>query len=113
MKNKNEYSKYEYRVFWSQEDKAYIAKATEFPSLAAHGNTPEQALKEIQFVVKEVLEDLAQNKQEPPLPLSLKKYSGKLNVRMPEYLHRELVSEAHWQNVSLNQLIVSKLARTV
>ena len=111
MPSKNEYKKYDYRVFWSQEDRAYIGKVAEFASLAAHGNTPEAALKEIQFVVKAVIEDMAEHRQTPPIPLSLKQYSGKLNVRMPEYLHRELVSEASRQNVSLNQLIVAKLAK--
>ena len=107
----NEKEQYEYKVYWSTEDQAYIGKVAEFPSLAVHGDTPQDALQEIQFVVKEVVQELKKRKEPIPQPLSLQAYSGKLNLRMPPYLHRELVSEAHWQKVSLNQLIVSKLAK--
>lgn len=112
-KQKKTMDKYEYKVVWSEEDQVYIGRVAEFPSLAAHGDTSETALREIQFVVSEVLEDMQEQGEILPSPLSIKKYSGKLNVRMPEYLHRQLASEATWQNVSLNQLIVSKLARNV
>ena len=104
---------YEYKVAWSEEDKVFIGRVAEFPSLAAHGDSPEAALKEIQFVVAAVLEDLAEQREKTPEPLSIRKYSGKLNVRMPEYLHRELASEAAWQKVSLNQLILAKLAKNL
>ncbi len=43
--------KYTYRVEWSEEDKLYVARCPEFPSLAAHGSTVEDALKEIEKVV--------------------------------------------------------------
>ena len=112
-KNKRINDKYEYKVAWSEEDKAYIGRVAEFPSLAAHGDTPEAALKEIQFVVSAVLEDLKEQGEKPPEPLSTGQYSGRLNVSMPEYLHRELASEAAWQSVSLNELIVSKLAKNL
>lgn len=47
--------KYTYRIEWSEEDKVYVARCLEFPSLGAHGNTAEASLKEIKFVVKESL----------------------------------------------------------
>jgi predicted RNase H-like HicB family nuclease len=46
-------NKYTYRIEWSNEDQLHIARCLEFPSLAAHGKTPEKALKEIEFVVNE------------------------------------------------------------
>lgn len=49
---------YHYSVAWSEEDQAYIARVAEFPLLAAHGETPAEALAEIQSVVAAVLEDL-------------------------------------------------------
>ena len=76
--------KYEYKVRWSEEDKAFIGRVAEFPSLAAHGDTPEAALKEIQFVVSAVLDDLEERGETPPEPISCREFSGKLNVRMPE-----------------------------
>src|SRR5436190_6746382 len=37
-------------------------------------------------------------------------YSGKFNVRIPKTLHAALVSEAEAEGVSLNQLVLAKLA---
>ena len=102
--------KYDYRVTWLEDDQAFIARVGEFPLLAAHGDTPHQALDEICFVVKEVIADLQASGEPVPEPYSLRTYSGRLNLRMPKELHRELAREAASQNISLNQLINLKLA---
>jgi antitoxin HicB len=39
-----------------------------------------------------------------------REYSGKFNVRVPKSLHASLASEAEAEGVSLNQLVVTKLA---
>jgi predicted HicB family RNase H-like nuclease len=100
---------YLYTVGWSEDDEAYVARVAEFPSLAAHGDSQEAALREIQIVVKAVLKDLAASKEPIPQPLGKRSFSGRLNVRMPSYLHRYLAIEAAQQSVSLNQLINLKL----
>jgi hypothetical protein len=47
---------------------------------------------------------------EPPVGPQRREYSGKFNVRVPKSLHAALASEAEAEGVSLNQLIVAKLA---
>lgn len=47
---------------------------------------------------------------EPPVGPQRREYSGKFNVRLPKSLHAALVSEAEAEGVSLNQLVVAKLA---
>lgn len=42
-----------------------------------------------------------------------KAYSGKVNLRMPRSLHRDLVRRAEEEGVSLNQFMVVALARAV
>lgn len=42
-----------------------------------------------------------------------KAYSGKVNLRMPKGLHRDLVRRAEEEGVSLNQFMVVALARAV
>lgn len=101
---------YLYSVVWSPEDEAFIGRVLEFPSLAAHGDTQEEALREIRAVVEYALEDLEESGEAIPPPLSKRSYSGTLNLRMPKQLHRQLAIEAEQQGVSLNQWIVSKLA---
>jgi predicted HicB family RNase H-like nuclease len=100
---------YLYSVGWSEEDEAYIARVAEFPSLAAHSETQDAALLEIKKVVRAVLKDLAASKEPIPEPYGKRSFSGRLNLRMPEYLHRQLVIEAAQQGISLNQLINLKL----
>ena len=100
---------YLYSVGWSDEDEAFVARVAEFPSLAAHGDTQEEALDEIKGVVKFVISDLKKGKVEIPEPFGKRSFSGRLVLRMPEYLHRRLAVEATKQGVSLNQLLNLKL----
>jgi predicted HicB family RNase H-like nuclease len=103
---------YSYNVAWSEADKAFVGRVDEFPSLAAHGSTQERALREIRAVVGHVLDDLAENREPIPVPLSKREYSGRLNVRMARELHRRLALESERQGVSLNNWINTKLARS-
>jgi len=107
---KNEVDKYIYRVEWSEEDQLHIAYCLEFPSLMAHGKTPEIAFKEIQTVVKESLKWLKEKKEPIPVPLSLKPYKGNLTLRIPPEVHREIAKKSAEEGVSINQYILSKIA---
>lgn len=40
-----------------------------------------------------------------------KTYSGRISVRIPKELHKELIKAAAENNVSLNQFILYKLSR--
>lgn len=101
---------YLYNVAWSEEDELFIGRVVEFPSLAAHGDTLEKALREIKKVVEFVVADMAASGETMIEPLSRRHYSGRLNLRMPPQLHRQLSAEAERQKVSLNQWITMKLS---
>ena len=47
---------------------------------------------------------------EPSAAPQRREYSGKFNVRVPKSIHAALASEAEAEGVSLNQLVVAKLA---
>jgi predicted HicB family RNase H-like nuclease len=55
---------------------------------------------------------MSESGEDLPEPLHRRSYSGKLVVRLPKYLHRQLAIEAAEEDVSLNQLISTKLAAT-
>ncbi len=100
---------YLYSVGWSEADEAFVARVAEFPSLAAHGDTQEEAMREIKELVGFVLNDLRESAEPIPEPFGKRSFSGRLVLRMPEYMHRQLTIEAMQQGISLNQLLNLKL----
>ncbi len=107
--NSPKVEQYLYSVGWSEEDAAFVARVAEFSSLAAHGDTLEDALREIKTVVGFVLQDLEETGEFVPEPFGKRSFSGRLVLRMPEYLHRKLALESMQEGISLNQLLNLKL----
>jgi predicted HicB family RNase H-like nuclease len=103
--------KYTYRVMWSEEDEEFAGTCAEFPSLSWLKSTPEAALKGIRSLVKSVVQDMKENGEKIPEPISSRKYSGKFMVRVPPEVHRHLAVEAAESGVSLNRLASTKLAQ--
>lgn len=102
---------YTYRVTWSEDDEEYVGLCAEFPSLSWLAKTPELALKGIRNVVAEVVNDMKDNNENVPEPISIKHYSGKFMVRVPPEVHRELAIKAAEAGVSLNRLASAKLSQ--
>lgn len=50
-------NKYSYTIQWSDEDKAYICRCKEYPSLGTHGNTSTEALFEMNAVLCDIEEE--------------------------------------------------------
>ena len=44
---------YEVIIYWSKDDKAFIAEVPELPGCAADGSTKQAALKNVDVVIKE------------------------------------------------------------
>lgn len=105
-----ESDKYTYRVLWSEEDEEFVGLCAEFPSLSWLASSPEKALKGIRTVVKDCVSDMVNSKEDLPVPISARKYSGKFMVRVPAEVHRHLAIEAAESGVSLNRLASAKLA---
>jgi hypothetical protein len=102
--------RYSYRVIWSAEDNEHVGLCAEFPSLSWLGPSQVGALKGIRKLVLDVLGDMHKCGEVAPTPLSERTYSGQFKVRIPPFLHRQLVLEAQENHVSLNRLISAKLA---
>jgi antitoxin HicB len=90
----------------------WVARIAELPHCMIHGSTPEDALKEIEEVKIEWLESNLEDGLPIPEPTE-HKYSGMIRVRMPPSLHRVLADRASVEDVSLNQYMVTALARAV
>jgi hypothetical protein len=58
----------------------------------------------------QLIDEAIDSLPEPPVRREPKRYSGKFNVRIPKALHAALANEAEAEGVSLNQLVLTKLA---
>lgn len=103
------YDRYTYRITWSDEDGEYVGLCAEFPSLSWLANTPEAALSGIRSVVSEAVSDMQSSNEPIPQPLSIRRYSGKFQVRIPPDVHRSLAIEAAEADISINRLVNAKL----
>lgn len=81
------------------------------PGLIAYGDSVNDWLEELEDAKKAWFSSCLRRNVKIPEP-TLKKYSGKLLVRMPKSSHAHLAEEADEENVSLNSYIVSKLAQS-
>ena len=61
-------SKYEIIIYWSQEDKAFIAVVPELPGCTADGATYQEALSNVQIIIQEWIETAKELNREIPKP---------------------------------------------
>lgn len=101
---------YTYRVLWSEEDNEFVGLCAEFPSLSHLAPDRHAALDGIVQLVQDVLQDMESSEETPPQPLTQRKYSGELRLRMPPAMHQKLALEAAEGKTSLNAVIVRRLA---
>lgn len=60
--------RYEVIIYWSDEDKAFIAEAPELPGCMADGATYRQALTNLEIVIKEWIETARELRRPIPVP---------------------------------------------
>ena len=90
----------------------YVARVAELPHCLIHGNTPQEALEEIEEVKRDWIESNLERGLKIPEPRA-RKYSGQIRLRIPPTLHRMLVDRALLEGTSLNQLMTAALARSI
>lgn len=102
---------YERKVFYSEEDKGWVALAPELPGCSAFGRSPKKALEELETAMELWLETAKARKWRVPEPVSSRAAGGKVLLRLPRELHQEYVGLAVAEGVSLNQYMLYVLAR--
>lgn len=94
-------------------EKYWIAEVPELPGCKSHGSTVEEAVKSLEEAKKDWILDSLEKGEGVPIPVERERYSGKTLVRMSRSLHRALSLMAEAEKLSLNQLIVTILAKEV
>ncbi len=88
----------------------WIARVVELPHCMTHGVTQEEALRDIEDAKQEWLKSNLDAGLPIPEPA---KFTGQFHLRMPPSLHEALALKSESEDVSLNQFIVTALARAV
>ena len=96
-------SAYFRKVFFSPEDKCWVAIAPEIPGCSALGDTDTEALTELDTAIKLHLRIRKENKLPIPRALAGQKLGGRFLLRIPKALQSDLKEEAMEEGVSVNQ----------
>jgi len=97
----------------SEEDGGgWLAEIPELKGCMSDGETPEEALKNIEEAKIAWMSTALKRGQTIPLPNpeDTDEYSGKFTLRLPKFLHKELSLAAQKDDISLNQYILSLVA---
>lgn len=105
---------YNMKLFQYANSKNEIEWVVEFPDLkgcSAVASTPEQALEEAKIAKEIWLEAYYEDHAKYPEPSTVQiDYSGRLLLRMPKTLHKQLAEQAEEESVSMNTLCNTILA---
>ena len=96
-------SSYVRKVFFSPEDKCWVALAPEIMGCAAHGDTDAQALKELDVAIQLHLDVRREAGFSIPKPAAGQENDGRVLLRLPKTLQKSLREAALVEGISVNQ----------
>ncbi len=111
MKNLDYYLSLKYPIELIETEEGFVASHSDLPGCRSFGDTATEAIEGLAEVRALWLEGYYNAHEEAPEPKEEDEYSGKFVLRLPRWLHRTLEKSAKRQGVSLNQFVVSLLAK--
>jgi antitoxin HicB len=100
-----------YTVEVKKTEDGYFAKVLELPGCMTWADTFEELGPMIDDAMATWIEGSLEEGLPIPEPRETEDFSGRVNLRMPKSLHRDLARLAEAEGVSLNQVMVTALAR--
>lgn len=94
-------------------DGTYFARIVEFPGCMTEGDTEAEALENLKDAMRGWVEVQLEDGDPIPPPISDDQFSGKFVVRVPRSVHRDLSQRAEREGVSLNQYVLTALAKAI
>lgn len=89
----------------------YVASIQEFPGCVAEGDTAEEAIRNLNGAAASWVEAALSSGYEIRDPVSFQGYSGKIALRIPRGLHKQVAELAELEESSVNQLLVTAIAQ--
>jgi len=110
------YAKLPYNIvveMWDDGDGPYwVARVAELPHCLIHGDTPQEAVGEIEAVKNDWIKSNLERGLKIPEPIR-HKYSGQISLRLSPFLHKLLANRALVEGTSLNQYMATTLATSL
>lgn len=88
----------------------FIAEVLELPGCVSQGETPEEAIRNLEEAMTGYIGASLDHGKPIPPPVGLKEFSGHFPLRLSSELHREAAMRAMYEGVSLNQWIGQAIA---
>lgn len=88
----------------------FYGRILELDGCQSTGDTIEELYESLNEAMEGYIEVKLENNLPIPRPEKADDYSGKFNIRIPKTLHQRLAIEAEKEGVSLNTLVLYKLA---
>lgn len=99
------------KVISGDADEGFLIQVPDLPGCMTAGETMEEAVSMLPEAMALWLTVALEDGDPIPEPTPVPEYSGRLLVRMPKSLHRQLIERAELEGVSANQLAVALLAK--
>ncbi len=99
--------KYEMRMRYDADDKAWFVSFSDLPGCLADGATPSEALRNAERVKKEWIKSALEEGWEISEPSPQIEVSGRLTFRPPKSIHQRIIERAEAEGVSINQLVTT------
>ena len=95
-------------------DLLYVGHVAEFPNLQAFEDTFEEARSILIDAIQTLYLVAEESGQSMPSPRTDEtEFSGRITLRMPKSLHRQVAAQAQLDDVSLNQYLLSAIAQQI
>jgi predicted HicB family RNase H-like nuclease len=91
-------------VEWSEEDQCYVGSIPGWIGKCCHGDDEEKVYHELCQILEEWIEIYKEDSRSLPANISVKKFSGKIQLRIDSALHKALAIRAMQSDESLNSL---------
>ena len=110
------YMRVPYAVKVIPSENGYFARVEDLPGCRAWADNLEDLWPAVERAKRAWIEDALESHRRIPKPAETEEnlqYSGRILVRMPKSLHADLLRRASIEGVSLNQFVITVLARAV
>jgi predicted RNase H-like HicB family nuclease len=101
------------RVLIPNENDVFSAEILEFPGCFAQGDTPNEAIDNLENAAVSWIVAAQEHEQDIPAPSTNYGYTGKIALRLPRSIHKKAIQLAQRDGISLNQFLLSAIAARV